>query len=438
MPASEHYSHSVTLDRDKCKGCTNCIKRCPTEAIRVREGKATIIEQRCIDCGECIRVCPYHAKVARTDPLATINRFKHRIALPAPTLYGQFKKLQSIDRILWGLKNIGFDAVFEVALGADVVSYYTKKLMTEGKTLRKPLISSACPAVVRLIQVRFPELLEHIIDIQSPMEVAARIAKDQYCEQTGADPKDVGVFFITPCAAKMTSIRAPLSVEKSAVDGAISILEMYGLLSSQLSRPEADDEVPQQKASFLGVSWANAGGESIASGCEATLAVDGVDNVIRVLEEIENGNLNDLDFFEALACNGGCVGGPLVFENGYVAKNRIRKLAEGLERREMDADLMEEYLREYDIRSEKPIKPKAVMQLDDNLAVALKKMEMMEKLTKELPGLDCGSCGAPSCQALAEDIVRGQAVEMDCIFKMREKVQSLAQQMIDLSNMQNL
>ena len=86
----ESYQHSVALDREKCKGCTNCLKRCPTEAIRVRGGRAHIIDERCIDCGECIRVCYYHAKFAQTDPLSSLDQFKYKIALPAPSLYGQF------------------------------------------------------------------------------------------------------------------------------------------------------------------------------------------------------------------------------------------------------------------------------------------------------------------------------------------------------------
>ena len=82
----DKFFHSVRLDADKCKGCTNCIKRCPTEAIRVRAGKASIISERCIDCGECIRICPHHAKRAQTDPFNKILEYKYRIALPAPTL----------------------------------------------------------------------------------------------------------------------------------------------------------------------------------------------------------------------------------------------------------------------------------------------------------------------------------------------------------------
>ena len=96
----QKFFHSVRLDKEKCKGCTNCLKRCPTEAIRVRGGRAHIINERCIDCGECIRVCDYHAKYAQTDPLASINRFKYKIALPAPSLYGQFKHLISASQVL--------------------------------------------------------------------------------------------------------------------------------------------------------------------------------------------------------------------------------------------------------------------------------------------------------------------------------------------------
>jgi NAD-dependent dihydropyrimidine dehydrogenase PreA subunit len=109
------FYHSVTLEEDKCMGCTNCIKRCPTEAIRVREGKARIINERCIDCGECIRLCPHRAKHAAYDPLSRLNSFKYKVALPPPTLYGQFNNLDDIDYVLSGLIGYGFDDVLEVS-----------------------------------------------------------------------------------------------------------------------------------------------------------------------------------------------------------------------------------------------------------------------------------------------------------------------------------
>ncbi len=428
------YYHSVRLDKDKCTGCTNCLKRCPTEAIRVRDGKATIIGERCIDCGECIRVCPYHAKVAVTDELSSINRFKYSIALPAPTLYGQFKNLPNINRVLAGLKMMGFSAVYEVAAGADIVSHAVAEYLKK-KDVPKPLISSACPAILRLIRVRFPELIDHIVPIQSPMEVAASLAKIHFARENGVAVEDIGAFFITPCPAKMTSIRSSLTVEDSGVDGAISIMDMYGLLNSQVKKPDSDESL--QHATYYGVGWANSGGETTAVGCDNAMAVDGIWNVIRVLEEIENNKLSDLEFFEGLACPGGCVGGPLVFENGFVAKNRIRKLIETLPKSRAKAGEIEKELAEFDVRSTKEIRPLPVMKLDNNIVVALKKMERMESIAANLPGLDCGSCGAPSCRALAEDIVQGNAVEMDCIFKLKEKVRKLALEMVELSKEEN-
>ena len=112
------YKHSVTLDIDKCKGCTNCLKRCPTEAIRIRDGHAVIDAERCIDCGECIRVCPYKAKKAFSDKLEQLRDFKWKVALPAPSLYGQFDNLDDIDYVLQGLLDYGFDDVYEVSRAA--------------------------------------------------------------------------------------------------------------------------------------------------------------------------------------------------------------------------------------------------------------------------------------------------------------------------------
>ncbi len=422
--------HSVRLEKERCMGCTTCLKRCPTEAIRVRDGRAHIIDELCIDCGECIRVCPHHAKVALTDPFDSIRRFPYRIALPAPSLYGQFKSLGSINRALTGLRRLGFDAVFEVARGADVVS---RALIERLKRpdVPKPLISAACPAIVRLIQARFPDLIDHVVDIRQPMEVAALMARQEFCQQHGVAPEEVGCFFITPCPAKMTAIRSPIGHEKSALDGAISIMEIYGHLAAQLRK--GGEEEPIADATPYGVGWANSGGEAAAIHSENSMAVDGIENVIRVLEEIENNRLNDLDFFEGQACTGGCVGGPLTFENGYVAKNTIRKLTERMEHTRPETAVDVSALNKYPIYNTLPIQPSNGMRLDDNIVEAMRKMERIEQIAKELPGYDCGSCGSPTCRTLAEDIANGYAGEMDCIYRLKSRLQVMAQQMVELS-----
>lgn len=421
------YFHSVTLDREKCKGCTNCLRSCPTEAIRVRGGKAVIIAERCVDCGECIRHCPYHAKIATTDGIGIISNFQYKIALPAPALYGQFKSMEDTGTLIAGLIAIGFDDVYEVALGADAVSAAIRKELADAPA--RPMISSACPAVVRLIQVRFPDLLPHVINVLPPVEAAAKLAREEFCRRNGVQPDQVGCFFITPCPAKMTFIRNPLGLEKSNVDGAISILEIYGLLTGSMRHGNAPYQ--GRKASFAGVGWARSGGESAAVNCDNALAVDGIHNVIKVLEEIENNKLNDLQYFEGLACQGGCVGGALTFENTWVAKNRIRKLVEKM--RQEGGPV--EPVPAIDARNTVPIGELPAMILDGDIENAMHMMERIEQITGSLRGLDCGSCGAPTCRALAEDIVKGEATELDCIFNLKDRVKNLAQQMIELSDL---
>lgn len=428
--------HSIMLDKEKCKGCTNCIKRCPTEAIRVRNSKARIIDQRCIDCGECIRTCPYHAKYAITDSLEEINKFQYKIALPAPSFYAQFE-VDDVNKLLYALLELGFDDVFEVAKAAEIVTYFTKQFILSEKN-KKPIISSACPAVVRLIQTKFPDLIENILPIASPMEVSAYIAKKKIQREKGIEEDKIGAFFISPCAAKMTYVNSPLGFERSYVDGVIAIKDVYGLVRSKLR--EIKDIKPLSIASGKGIGWAASGGESLALEIEEYVNVDGIHNVAKVLEEIENGRLRDIIYFEGLACSGGCVGGPLAVENPYVAKNRIKRLSSKLKDKEESLSAWtEEIINSFslkleDVLFEKELETNPVLELDSDIERAMEKFEKVNSILSMLPGLDCGACGSPTCKTLAEDIVRGFANDTDCIFILRENIKELANKMVELSN----
>ncbi len=423
----KQYFHSVTLDSEKCKGCTNCIKRCPNEAIRVRDGKAKIIKERCIDCGECIKVCPYHAKKAITDEFNRIFNYKYKIALVAPSFYTQFKDKPDVNAILTGLLELGFDNVFEVARAAELVTTATKELIANGE-MPRPAISSACPTVVRLIKMRFPNLIPNIVPLLAPIELGAWLAKEKAIIETGLNPQEIGVFFITPCAAKVTCTYSPIGVESSLVDGSISMKDMYMRLLPVVKR--IDNPKKLATAGLEGIGWAKNGGESSAIGSERHIAVDGIWNVIKILEELENETLDDIDFVEASSCIGGCVGGPLTVENSFVAKTRIQSVLENTELLPSPYEWSDEIYNA--VKWKKPMEFAPVMKLDDDMVEAMRKLEELENIDKSLPQLDCGSCGAPSCHALAEDIVRGFAVETDCVFKLRERVKRLAMEMVDL------
>ena len=422
--------HSVRLIEDKCRGCTNCLKHCPTEAIRVYDKRAHIIDERCIDCGECIRICDYHAKVAQTDTLEDIKRFAHPIALPAPTLYGQFRHLTDIGVIREALIAIGFKEVFDVARGADVMTCAIRRALRDPQRPR-PLISSACPTITRIIQVRFPALIPNIINLRQPMEVAAQMARREYAKAHGVDPKDIGVFFITPCAAKMTAIRNPIGHAKSAADGAISVLEIYGHIHPLVGKIKPASRKPD--FSPFGMGWAGSGGELDAAAPRNSIAVDGIDNVIRVLEEVDNNKITDLDYFEGSACLGGCVGGPLNYENNYLARNTIQTIQNAMapsspEQLARSADLAQD-----DLYFDQEILENDSMKLHESIASAIERMEEMNRIIEELPGYDCGSCGSPTCRSFAEDIVRGNFNENDCIYILKDTLKVMAQKMVDIS-----
>ena len=413
------YEHSVLLDTNKCTGCTTCLRHCPTEAIRIRDGHAVINSGRCIDCGECIRVCPHKAKKAVCSKLDSMDRFKWKIALPAPTLYGQFDNLDDIDYVLNGLISIGFDDVYEVSKAAELVSAYTRLyLKTDG--VKKPAISSACPVVMRLIALRYPSLNDNIIHMFPPMEVAARLARERALKNhPDLIPEDIGVCFISPCPAKASYVKNGFAGYKSQVDEVVSIRDIYFLLINAMNRKTPLDTLSE--SGMIGIGWARSGGEATAIFNENYLAADGIENVNRVLDQIENGNIPQLQFVELNACTGGCVGGVLTMQNPFIAKARLQTLRRYLPVSQNFLSGEEaDYIPEYYLFNKLP-EYQPISRLSNSMAESMRMMADIQKLRETLPGIDCGSCGAPTCRAFAEDVVKGNAKIYDCLIKLHKK-----------------
>lgn len=408
------YEHSVLLDESKCVGCTTCLRHCPTEAIRIKNGRAVIDSARCIDCAACIRYCAHNAKRAVCDKLTDMDRFKWKIALPAPTLYGQFDNLEEVDYVLSGLLKIGFDDVFEVSKAAELVSAYTRLyLKTEG--IKKPAISSACPVILRLIALRFPSLSEHVIHMLPPMEVAAKLARERALKaHPELTPEDIGVCFITPCPAKVSYVKNGFAGYDSCIDHVVSISDIYFLLIGEMK----SDVTPAMlsESGRIGLGWARSGGEATAIFNEDYLAADGIENVIHVLDQVENGNIPPLEFIELNACTGGCVGGVLTMQNPFIAKARLQTLRRYLPVSQNllskdDNYIPDDYLFE-DLPEYHPI-----TRLGSSIAESMRMMADIQKFKSTLPGIDCGSCGAPTCRAFAEDVVKKTACPEDCHLK---------------------
>lgn len=416
----DKFYHSVRLDAELCKGCINCIKRCPTQAIRVRNGKAQINSKFCIDCGECIRMCPHHAKHAVYDTLDALKQYKYTIALPAPSLYSQFNNLDDVNIVLNGLILMGFNDVFEVSAAAELVSEATREYISANPS-RAPFISTACPSVVRLIRVKFPNLISNLLPLKAPIEVAAQLAVKRAMKRTGLPREDIGIFFISPCPSKVTYVKSPLGTDKSQVDRVLAIKDIYPQLISYM--PAVNESAPDLVMSGkIGMGWGRRSGEAGGLFTENYLAADGIENVIRVLEDMEDQKFSNLKFVELNACSGGCVGGVLTVENPYVAEVKLKWLHKYLP--VTKSHLTEEDKKNVDWTEAVEFEP--VFNLGNTLTESFSRFNQVERICKKLPGLDCGSCGAPTCKALAEDIVRGEAEEKDCIYHMRETLRKLS------------
>ena len=421
----DKFFHSVRLAEELCKGCINCIKKCPTEAIRVRNGKACINKKFCIDCAECVRTCENHAKIAIADHLRDMDRFEYTVALPAPSLYGQFGNLEDISIVLNGLLQIGFDDVFEVSAAAEMVSEKTREFLETHKE-GAPWISTACPTVVRLIRVRFPNLIDHLIPIKPPVEVAAEIAAREAMKKTGLPREKIGVVFISPCPSKNTYTKSPLGTAKSQVDLVIAVKEVYPKLIAAMKKVSSEEYPDISKGGRIGISWGFSGGEAGGVLCDNYLAADGINNVTKVLEDLEDQKIDTLDFIELDACFGGCVGGVFNVENPYLAVARLHKMRKYAP---VQVSHMEEKNQAKIFSFDKDIVYEPVFNLGDSLIEGFVRLNQAERLQKKLPGLDCGSCGAPSCKALAMDIVRGEASEDQCIYLMRNHIAMISNEL---------
>ena len=424
----DKFYHSVRLDADLCMGCINCIKRCPTQAIRVRNGKAQINSKFCIDCGECIRVCPHHAKHATYDKLDVLKQYEYTVALPAPSLYSQFNNLDDVNIVLNALLMMGFHDVFEVSAAAELVSEATREYLSENPD-RLPAISTACPSVVRLIRVRFPNLIPNLLPLNPPVEVAAILAAEKAMKETGLPREKIGIIFISPCPSKVTYVKSPLGTDHSEVDRVLAIKDVYPQLLSCM-KAVGDDPPEIGTSGKIGISWGRSGGEASGLFTEEYLAADGIENVIRVLEDMEDQKFTNLKFVELNACNGGCVGGVLTVENPYVAEVKLKRLRKYMPVARSHIEGHAEEL----VKWTKEVQYEPVFNLGNTMMESFARLNQVERLCKKLPGLDCGSCGAPTCKSLAEDIVRGEAVESDCVYYLRENLHKLSEEVSILAD----
>ncbi len=417
------FFHALTIDQETCIGCSHCMKACPTEALRVRNGKAMLYPDRCIDCGNCFKVCPTKSIYIKQDDFDNIFNYACRVALVPSVFMGQFPNDITVSRIYQILKEIGFTYIIETEATVPIYTEAKNKYAAEHPDIR-PLISTYCPAIVRLIQVKFPGLTENLIPIKAPIDLTAMYIRRKL-EKEDWNSEDIGIFYITPCAAKIAAVKTPVGEDKSLVDGVINMDALYNRVFKRIKEQGKgfkEQKLPVSQISSDGVLTALTNGERRLSNAKHSYSIDEIHNVIEFLEKVENDEVENVDFLELRACDQSCPGGILTCDNRFMMCERIfaraRKIAERERNGEQTKDHEIEAERNFLARNVKvgEINPRSMLVLDEDITQALAKMQQINALRAKLPQKDCGVCGAPTCDALAHDVVMGEAQLSDCIF----------------------
>ncbi len=410
------FHHALAVQNDLCIGCTHCMTVCPTQAIRVRYGKAQISANKCIDCGECYKACPVSAITVEQDDLEMIFKYPVRVILIPSVLIGQFPRKIMTTSIYNALKEIGFTHIYEVENTVDMVLEAGRQYKLEHK--ERPLISSYCPAIVRLIQVKYPSLVGNMMKVNPPIDMSAMYYREKL-KSSGIPENEIGLFYATPCAAKIAAVKSPVGEIESAVTGVININFLYNRILTFLQRKYTETEPPQTDdlLSSRGILWSLTRGELVHENGRA-LAIDGIKNVNEFLDNIENEKFDNIDFLELRACDESCAGGILISGNRFLTVERLKERAAEYKTREDDNKRkpLDGYLDINEHGFYGNLEPRPISKLDADIPSALKKMERKRRMMCFLPGFDCAACGAPDCQTLAEDIVQGEAQLSHCIF----------------------
>jgi len=406
--------NAIITDHSQCIGCSACTRACPTRALRVRDKIVQTKQELCVNCGACVVACKHGALRARTSTSADLARFKVRVAVPSLVLYGQFGDDVRPQQILSAFRSLGFDRGCDISWVCETVAAAIDAYLTDCHG-PWPRISMTCPAVVRLIQLKYPDLIPHLIPIDPPREVAPKLYRGRLASEYGVEPSDIGMFYISPCTALVDAIERPLGRRASSLDGAFSISELYGpLLRAIRSSPDIDSG---DQVSIRGLRWVMASGELPGMRNLNSISVKGLQDVVYVLDRIEAGRFSGADFINAYICSDGCFSGQLTIASRYAAQRYLHQIVRQLGdpppvKEERVRSLLQARLFELD----DAILPRSALVPAADLRQTAARQRQKREIWSQLPKRDCAACGAPDCDSMAGDVVDGEAQLTDCPF----------------------
>ncbi len=397
----------LTLKKSNCKNCYKCIRHCPVKSIRFSGNQAHIIGNECILCGQCFVVCPQNAKqiVDETEKVKVMIQSGDPVyASIAPSFIANYNGV-GIEGIRKALKELGFTDAEETALGATIVKREYERMLSEDSP--DILISSCCHSVNLLIQKYFPSLLPYLADIMSPMQA--------HCTELKKKDPNAKTVFIGPCVSK----KDEASYYDGIVDAVLTFEELTEWLKAEHIQLESGAEANENsRARFFPTT-----GGILKTMAQRTpgytyLAIDGTENCIAALRELEQGNIHKC-FIEMSSCIGSCVGGPVMEKHHRLPILDYRSVADYAGNK--DFDISQPDSLELKKRFE-PIERRYGTPAESEIK------EILKKMGKNRPEdeLNCGSCGYDTCREKAIAIYHGKAEISMCLPYLKDKAESFS------------
>lgn len=400
----------LKLKKTNCKNCYKCIRHCPVKAIRFSGNQAHIVENECILCGRCYVVCPQNAREI-TDSIETVrsmvNSNEKLYASVAPSFVAMFPGV-GIEGLRGAIKKLGFVDAEETAVGATIVKREYERILSAGN--QDVVISSCCHSVNLLIQKYFPAELPFLADVISPMEAHAKDIKRRH--------PDAKVVFIGPCVAKKDE-----AAYYKNVDVVMTFAELAAWLDKREIPVVPSPDVDENSKARL---FPAAGGVISSMDCRPAgykyLAVDGVENCMAALRDVEAGKITKC-FLELSACEGGCLGGPILKKEGISTIRSYFDVTDYAGKNDFDVPQPDQSsLRKRFEYMERKVKMPSETEI----------VEIMRQMGKTKPSdeLNCGTCGYDTCRDKAIAIYQGKAEVSMCLPYLKDRAENFSDTII--------
>jgi iron only hydrogenase large subunit-like protein/uncharacterized Fe-S cluster-containing protein len=416
---------NMNFSKADCKNCYKCLRSCPVKAIKFENEQATIDEQRCIKCGHCLTICPQNAREIKSDldtVKKAINCGKKVIVSIAPSFAGFFDVQQG--KVVSALKRLGFSVVEETAVGAEIVSELYNEYIANNK--QDAYITTSCPSANYLVEKYFKEVIPYLIPTVSPMIAHGKLLKNKFGQ-------DSFVVFIGPCLAKKSEFD---DFSKENIIDAVLTFDEINYWTSELGIEI--DELEEEKFNTnpyskgqgfpLGGGIIEAMGEKLQESPLSVITVSGMEACIEVFNSIKSGDLKGV-LIEASACDGSCIGGPVMIKNGENYYTKLKKVRNYINSRKNYNDPINTEIPE-NINFHRGFTEKLVervMATEEQIIAIMKEMGKVE-LKDEL---NCGVCGYNTCKEKAQAVFEGMAETNMCLHYMRTKAESLANEIVE-------